>query len=139
MLSLLSACATDSVLPESPEITVKGVDILELGLDRQRFQFNLNAYNPNKFGLPLNGVSFNLKLSDVEVGQGFSDQSITLASQADTIIPVEVETSLVETLDDFKNLLLSGGLKPEYEMSGNLKLVGESIGIPFTVQGKLLE
>ena len=60
MLSLLSACATDSVLPESPEITVKGVDILELGLDRQRFQFNLNAYNPNKFGLPLNGVSFNL-------------------------------------------------------------------------------
>ena len=73
------------------------------------------------------------------MGQGFSDQSITLASQADTIIPVEVETSLVETLDDFKNLLLSGGLTPEYEMSGNLKLVGESIGIPFTVQGKLLE
>ena len=135
----LSSCSSNSILPESPQITIHNVEIVELGIDKQTFLFNLNAYNPNKFGLPLQGVDFDLGLSDVNVGNGFSNQSLTLTALADTVIPVSVETNLVETVDNFKTLFLTGGLEMEYQLSGKLNLVGESIGIPFTVTGKLLE
>jgi LEA14-like dessication related protein len=135
----LVSCSSNGVLPESPEVTIQNVEIVELGINKQTFLFNLNAYNPNNFGLPLQGVEFDLGLSEVNVGSGFSNQSLTLTSLTDTVIPVRVETNLVETVDNFKTLFLTGGLKIEYQLSGKLKLVGESIGIPFTVNGKLLE
>ena len=138
-MMFLASCSSNGVLPESPEITIQNVEIVELGIDKQTFLFNLSAYNPNNFGLPLQGVEFDLGLSDVSVGSGFSDQSLTLTSLTDTVIPVSVETNLVETVDNFKTLFLTGGLKMEYQLSGKLKLVGESIGIPFSVNGKLLE
>ena len=136
---LLASCSSNGVLPESPEVSIMNVEIVELGIDKQTFLFNLNAYNPNNFGLPLQGVEFDLGLSDVNVGNGFSNQSLTLESLTDTVIPVSVETNLVETVDNFKTLFLTGGLKMEYELSGKLKLVGESVGIPFSVNGKLID
>ena len=138
-MMFLASCSSNGVLPEYPNITIQNVEIVELGIDKQTFLFNLSAYNPNNFGLPLQGVDFDLGLSDVNVGSGFSNQSVTLASLSDTLIPVSVETNLVETVDNFKALFLTGGLKMDYQLSGKLKLVGKTIGIPFSVNGKLLE
>ena len=138
-ITTLTACSTTGVLPESPEISVTNVEIVEVGLDEQVFLFNLDAYNPNKFDVPLNGVEFVLKLSDVEVGKGLSQQDVTLASAGNTNVPVEVTTNLADSLENFKALLLTGGLKMDYEMDGKLRLVGESVGIPFTVKGSLIE
>ena len=138
-LAALSACSTQGVLPDSPEIQVSNVEIVEIGFDQQVFLFNLDAYNPNKFDVPLNGVEFVLRLSDVEVGQGLSQQDVTLVSAGNTNIPVEVTTNLADSMDNFKELFLSGGLKMDYEMDGKLRLVGESVGIPFTLRGNLVD
>jgi LEA14-like dessication related protein len=136
---VFTGCSSNGVLPESPEISVHDVDIVEIGLNNQKFLFNLNAFNQNKFALPIRGIEFDLSLSDVKVGSGFGGEDISLASASNTLIPVEVETNLVESVDNFKKLFLSGGLNLEYKMTGKLQLVGESIGIPFSVTGNLME
>lgn len=139
VLILVSGCATDSVLPESPEISISNVDIKDVGLNSQAFLFNLNVANPNKFSLPLSGVEFDLKFSDVLVGSGSHKESVSLVAQGDTAIPIEVGTNLLETMENFKSLLLTGKLNMDYKLSGKLLMVGESVGIPFTVNGNLLD
>ena len=135
----LTGCATDSVLPTAPEISVTDAEVLEIGLDSQTFRILLDAYNPNKFGLPLTGVEFDLSISGITVGRGISEQSVSLVSQGNTPIAVDVETNLADTLDGFGSQLIGGDLKLDYQLDGKLIIVGESTGIPFTVNGNLLD
>lgn len=139
LILLLSACSNGKILPQSPDISVQGVEIVELGLDTQTFRFNLDAFNPNKFGLPLKGIDFVLKFSGITVGQGISDQSLTLAANAATTVPVLVSTNLLETRDSFSTILQGGGLNFDYEMSGKIQLLSSITSVPFSVKGNLLK
>ena len=134
-----ASCTSTGVLPESPEVSAVDAEILEVGLDAQKFRITLSAYNPNKFALPLSGVEFDLNFSGIEVGSGLSTQDVSLEAVADTTFPVDVETNLAESLDGFQQKLLTGDLNLEYSLAGKLLVVGQSVGIPFTVSGNLLD
>ena len=133
------SCSSTGVLPESPQVSAVDAEILEVGLDAQKFRITLSAYNPNKFALPLSGVEFDLDFSGVQVGSGLSTQDVSLEAVADTTFPVDVETDLAESLDGFQQKLLTGDLNLEYNLAGKLLVVGQSVGIPFTVSGNLLD
>ena len=133
------SCSSTGVLPESPQVSAVDVEILEVGLDAQKFRITLSAYNPNKFALPLSGVEFDLDFSGIRVGSGLSTQDVSLEAVADTTFPVDVETNLAESMDGFQQKLLTGDLNLDYNLAGKLLVVGQSVGIPFLVSGNLLE
>ena len=93
-----ASCSSTGVLPESPQVSAVDAEILEVGLDAQKFRITLSAYNPNKFALPLSGVEFDLDFSGIRVGSGLSTQDVSLEAVADTTFPVDVETNLKKFL-----------------------------------------
>ncbi|MEM7193639.1 MAG: LEA type 2 family protein [Pseudomonadota bacterium] len=136
---LLTACSGGTLVPTKPEISIRNVEIIELGLDEQVFRFNLNAFNPNAIPLPMSGLDFVLTFSGISVGEGRTDQSTTLAANTITELPIQVTTNLLQTKDAFKDILSGGGLNFDYEMKGDIRFLSALKSIPFSVKGNLLD
>ncbi len=141
---LLTACAGGTIKkPSSPKLSVVSVEPVSLKFDEQVFRFDLNAFNPNGFKLPIQKIDFIARISGVEIGQGLTSEALTLVPNGDTPFSMEVKTDLSKVINSIGDLFKTGGLNLEYQLEGKMRFVDgglfDGIGIPFDLSGNLLE
>ncbi len=141
---LLTACAGGAIKkPSSPKLSVVGVEPVSLKFNEQVFRFNLSAFNPNGFKLPIQKIDFIARVSGVEIGQGLTSEALTLVPNADTPFSMEVKTDLSKVINGIGDLFKAGGLNLDYQLQGKMRFVEgglfDGIGIPFNLSGNLLE
>jgi len=136
LLILLAGCAGLSGLSQKPEVSLAGLDLLELGLFEQRFLIKLRIENPNDVALPISGLVFDIELNGQPFARGLSDKAVTVPRMSDAILEVQATSDLGRVLRQIRELQKSGRERVDYRISGRISLEGVG-SIPFERKGDL--
>lgn len=140
LLILLSGCATNSVLPVKPEVSVAGLTLEKFGFEQQSFLIELAIDNPNRFDIPLLSTDFSIALSDRQIASGQTSNKLRLKAEKQTIVPIRFTGNIIKTWRDFSEVIRKKKLSSNYAISGNLNLDTKyfPLAIPFQKAGDLV-
>ena len=122
----LGACETlPENLIEKPEVALRGVQVVGLGLNAQTFLLSFDISNPNSFSLPVSHVSYGVKLD----GQRFATgRTSNVPADGSTQFAISVELDLLNTAPALLSIVREGVRRDvPYELEGEL-----GIDIPLT-------
>lgn len=138
VLAILSGCASlATVKPQSPTVTVAGVQPLSLSLTSQTIGLSLRVANPNSFDLPLQSLTFNARFAGQPFAQGHSVSDVVIPANSQALLDVEVKTGLLKFADQIKNMLDTNNTELNYDVTGVVKLANWPKAIPFNVEGEI--
>jgi len=128
-LTVLSACAS---LPENlvsaPEVRLQNVQVMGLGFNGQTFLLSFDIHNPNPFSLPVNHVSYGLRLDGHRFASGRTASEFSVPAGGDSEFAISVELNLLGTAPQLLSVVKDGSrAEIPYELEGQL-----GIDIPFT-------
>jgi len=135
---VLSACSSlvDRIVPEPPEVSLVGIELVKASLLQQTFNLTLNLKNPNDQVLAIRDTEFSAIINGSEFASGVSTQPISLPPFGESTVAVRVNSGLMKILDNLSRLSSESGLK--YTLEGSVKIDGIPVRIPFTRSGTLL-
>ena len=125
----LGACAS---LPENiiarPKVELRDVQVLGLGFKNQTFLLSFDIHNPNPYPLPVNYISYGVRLDGQRFASGQTESDISVPAGGDTEFAISVELDLLATAPRLLSIVREGvrGDIP-YELEGEL-----GIDIPMT-------
>lgn len=125
----LAACAS---LPENviarPQVELSGVQVMGLGFRNQTFLLSFDIRNPNPFPLPVNHVSYGVRLDGQRFASGETVSDISVPAGGDAEFAISVELDLLNTAPQLLSIMRDGtrGQIP-YSLEGRL-----GIDIPMT-------
>lgn len=132
---LLAGCAGLGVL-EKPQVSLAGLELLEVGLFEQRFGVTLRVTNPNDRSVTIDGVEFALDLNGEPFASGVGSDKVTLPRRGDALVKLTVATSMSRMLRQLRSLQSLN--KPlAYRMTGKLYTPWIPGGVPFDRSGEL--
>jgi LEA14-like dessication related protein len=125
----LGACET---LPESliekPEVALRSVQVVGLGLNAQTFLLSFDISNPNPFALPVSHVSYGVKLDGQRFATGKTPSEISVPADGTTQFAISVELDLLSTAPALLSIVREGVRREvPYELEGEL-----AVDIPLT-------
>ena len=98
VLGTLGACAS---LPQNvvsrPDVTLRDVQVMGLGFKNQTFLLSFDIYNSNAFPLPLNHVSYSVRLDGHRFASGNTACDISVPANGRSDISISVELDLLTT------------------------------------------
>jgi len=136
LLAVLAACAGLSGLSQKPEISLAGLDLLELGLFEQRFAFRLRIRNPNDVALPISGLTFAVDLNGQPFASGLSDKAVTVPRFGEAVLDVTATSNLGSVLRQLRELQKGGRERVDYRLSGRVMVDGLG-ALPFERKGEI--
>ncbi len=126
----LTACA--GVRPEPPSVQLAGLEITDVSLSHANFLATLNLFNPNSFGLNVDGLNFTLFLNDIRIAKGLTAKAFSIPAEENGEATLRLSSS-------FLNLFqLSRSIQDQDEIAfriageikiGGLGLLGATIPI----------
>lgn len=131
---MLGACA-NMKLPEKPQVSLLAVNLESVNLFEQRFVLTLKVSNPNDIALPIDGVSFNVALNQVQIGQAAHKDKFTLPANGESTVKIRVSTQLATLLQQAHQLQSAKTLN--YQIDGEIFTPFWPGGIPFVRQGEV--
>ncbi|HWG52515.1 MAG TPA: LEA type 2 family protein [Gemmatimonadaceae bacterium] len=130
VLSAGAACATFNPLSyQNPVVTVRDVQVSQIGLTGGTVDVVLNVYNPNHFKLDATRITYKLMVDSVTFGSGASDSRFTVQSGDSLQVPLPLTFSWNGVGTAGRQLMNSG--KVNYRVLGDVT-VGASVGT-FTI------
>ena len=129
VLVALGGCAS---LPENliarPAVELRDVQVMGLGFNSQTFLLSFDISNPNSFALPVNHISYGVKLDGQRFASGKTASDISVPAGATSQFAISVELDLLNSAPRLLSVLRDGtrGEIP-YELEGQL-----GIDIPLT-------
>jgi LEA14-like dessication related protein len=128
-LTGLGACETlPENLIEKPEVVLRDVQVVGLGFNAQTFLLSFDISNPNPFPLPVNHVSYGVKLNGQRFATGKTPSDIKVPAEGSTRFAISVELDLLKTAPDLLAIVREGVRREvPYELEGRL-----DIDIPLT-------
>ena len=136
---LLSGCALMQPRLEAPYINLVDFKVAELGMFQQRYLITLNVQNPNNVSIPVQGMTYALRIAGDDFARGVSPKAFTLPAYGETEVQVELSTNLLSTLQRLQKLMEMDQPSVAYELTGKLD-VGATLfngTVPFSNQGEL--
>lgn len=127
LIVLLGGCASVASNISKPEVSLRNVEIGNVGFSQQTFVLGFDVTNPNSFPLPINFVSYGVKLDKQHFASGETVASFTVPANSDSEFAISVDLDLLRTAPQLLYTVrdgVDGGLS--YELSGKL-----GIDIPF--------
>ncbi len=125
----LAGCAS---LPENliatPRVELRDVQIVGLGFKNQTFLLSFDISNPNPFPLPVNHISYGVRLDGLRFASGEAASDISVPAGGDSEFAISVELDLLNTAPQLLSIMRDGtrGEIP-YSLDGRL-----GIDIPMT-------
>lgn len=119
--SLLAGCAGMGPLLSPPEVALRSVSLGTMGFSKQTFLLGFEARNPNAFALPVNYVSYSVKLNEQAFARGETVADFEIAADGVSEFTISVELDLLHTAPQLLYTVrdgVSGALA--YELSGKL-------------------
>jgi len=101
MVLSVFALAGCSLFLETPQVTVKNVNLVGLDTTGVELEFYLGVNNPNPFAVTLRGYSYDVQVMTLPVAKGGSREPVRFESRSETDmrLPVRIQYSdLVEIL-----------------------------------------
>ena len=128
-VAALGGCAS---LPENliskPEVELRDVQVMGLGFQSQTFLLSFDISNPNPFPLPVNHVSYGVKLDGMRFASGKTASDISVPASGTTQFAISVELDLLNTAPRLLSVVRDGARgEIPYELEGQL-----GIDIPMT-------
>ena len=125
----LGACAS---LPESavsrPEVELRDVQLVGLGFKNQTFLLSFDISNPNPFPLPVNHVSYGVRLDGHRFASGQTQSDISVPAGGEAQFAISVELDLLNTAPQLLSIMRDGTRRDiSYALEGQL-----GIDIPMT-------
>lgn len=98
MLIALSGCASvpDSLFAR-PEVRLSAVECVGLGFSSQTFVLSFDVQNPNAFELPVNSVSYSIKLEGQRFATGETLGEFTVPANGSREFSISVDLNLLST------------------------------------------
>ena len=129
MLTGLGACETlPENLIEKPEVVLRDVQVVGLGLNAQTFLLSFDISNPNPFPLPVNHVSYGVKLDGQRFATGRTPGNISVPASGTTQFSISVDLDLLNTAPALLSIVREGVRREvPYELEGEL-----GVDIPLT-------
>ncbi|MFQ5610060.1 MAG: LEA type 2 family protein, partial [Woeseiaceae bacterium] len=105
----------------APSVTLRNVHVENLNVDEQTFLLSFDVTNPNPFPLPINSISYGVKLDGMRFASGQSASSFTVPAGSDGEFAISVSLNLLRTAPDL------------------MFIVGDGVrrDIPYTLEGSL--
>lgn len=121
---VLAGCAA---LPESivskPEVQLRDVQVMGLGLKNQTFLLSFDVHNPNAFTLPVNHVSYSVRLDGQRFASGETPSNFSVPARGDTQFAITVDLDLLTTAPQLLSIVHdSVRTEVPYELDGKLGL-----------------
>ena len=133
LTSMSAACSTVSNVVEPPKVVVQQVTLQHLSFSETTGLVTLNVTNPNAFSLPLQGVSYNLRLNGVSVARGEQAQTMSLPSQRPVLVDIPVRLQVGEILRLAP--MVWRDRQANYQLDGTVRL--PMLSVPFQRQGAI--
>lgn len=122
-LSLLTACASTGDVISAPNVSLRNVEVTDLGFSGQTFLLGFDVTNPNPFPLPVSTVSYGVELDGHRFASGSTGGNFTVPASGDTGFAISVELDLLKTAPQLL-YLVRDSLKSNipYELNGQFGL-----------------
>ena len=125
----LGACST---LPENvvsrPEVKLRDVQVVGLGFKSQTFLLSFDISNPNPFPLPVNHVSYGVRLDGQRFATGQTTSDISVPAGGASQFAINVDLDLLSTAPQLLAIVRDGTRRDvSYQLEGQL-----GIDIPMT-------
>ncbi len=121
-----------------PDVQLVGLSLLGASADSQRFRVDLAVTNPNDVTIPIERLSFSVRLAGSGVMSGRSLAPFELASGESTTLQLEVTTNLVSSVSRLLALLQGPADSIQYDLDGLVTLSrGLKPTIPFNRRGEV--
>lgn len=133
LLPLLFACAgMGNGLLTSPDLSITGVSVEHLSLDKQDIRLNLRISNPNPVPIPVRGLTYELDINSVKFASGFNKTNIDIPASGDSDVALVISGNLINFF--LQNRMISKNSVP-YSLTGDIALLSSSIRFPYSHQG----
>jgi LEA14-like dessication related protein len=128
-VGVLGAC---SALPENviskPEVKLRDVQVIGLGFQNQTFLLSFDISNPNPFPLPVNHVSYGVRLDGQRFASGKTASDVSVPAGGESRFAISVELDLLSTAPQLLSIIRDGTRREiPYQLDGQL-----GIDIPMT-------
>lgn len=125
----LGACAS---LPENviskPEVSLRDVQVMGLGFKSQTFLLSFDVSNPNPFPLPVNHVSYDVRLDGERFASGKTESDLSVPAGGESQFAISVELDLLSSAPRLLSIVRDGTRREvPYRLEGQL-----GIDIPLT-------
>lgn len=136
MVLFPAACATLPHGIENPRVTVRSVSVAAAGLTGLSGELDLDVFNPNQFGLPLESCTWQLAVAGDQAASGRFDLSRTIPAEASA--PVESHLSIDALAAARVGAHLAAGER-RYRLTGTLRFSTAlgPITVDFSHEGEL--
>lgn len=116
----MAGCETLSEnLVQSPEVELRDVRIVGMGLKSQTFLLSFAAKNPNAFPLPVRGISYGLKLDGQRFASGQTVSNFTVPAAGEADFAISVDLNLLQTAPQLLSIVRDGTRQDLlYELDG---------------------
>lgn len=122
---------------DPPRVTLAGIRILDLNLFEQRYQLALRVQNPNRFDLPIEGMSYTLEVNGAEFAHGVNNQKNTIPALGEQVLQVGVVTNLLSTLEQLRRWEKQPPQQLDYRLKGKIQAANLAFDLPFQYSGKI--
>lgn len=123
----VAACASTGVMLEKPGVSLRNVDVRDIGLDGQTFVLNFDVINPNPIPLPIRSVSYGVELDGFRFASGETQGAFTVPANGDTHFEITVDVDLMRTAPQLMFIVRDGVYRDvPYALEGRF-----AIDVPF--------
>ena len=128
-LTLLGACTS---MPENaiskPTVKLRDVQVMGLGFNNQTFLLSFDITNPNPFPLPVNQVSYGVRMDGQRFATGRIESDISVPARGQSQFAISVELDLLSRAPQLLSVVRDGTRREvSYQLDGQL-----GIDIPMT-------
>ena len=98
MLSVTAGCASTGELIDTPNVTLRNVEVTDLDFSGQTFLLGFDVTNPNAFPLPIKSVSYGVELDGYRFASGATNGNFTVPASGDASFAISVKLDLLSFL-----------------------------------------
>lgn len=125
---LLSSCASLDNVVSAPTVSLRNVQVEDIGFDSQTFILSFDVRNPNPFPLPVKSINYGVKLDGHRFASGEAVSSFTIAAGGDGAFAISVDVNLLQTAPELLFIVRDATRRDiPYSLEGQL-----GIDIPYT-------
>lgn len=122
-----AGCASTGITVEKPGVSLRTVEVADIGLGGQTFVLDFDVVNPNPFPLPIRTISYGVELDGFRFASGETQGAFTVPANGDTHFEITVDVDLMRTAPQLMFIVRDGVYRDvPYALEGRF-----AIDVPF--------
>ena len=121
---LLQACANFSAWPTPPSVSLQNIQISDANATSSRLLLDLAVSNPNAVTMPIEGLSYQLRLNGYRVIDGVSNSIDSIPAYGTAEVQLEARADLVGMFSLLSSVMSGSSRQVDYELESKISIRG---------------